>query len=90
MCFPLAFLAAPLAGNLLNNLFQQNHHGHCHNHGHHGHPGGAALDFALAQDDFRDARREFAQGDFAGGFQQMAEGYQHLNDAYSHGRGCWL
>jgi hypothetical protein len=73
--FPLAFLAAPLAGNLLNNLFQHHHHhhGHCHNHGN-----GQGINQRLAQEDFKDAGQKFSRGDFAGGMEEVSEGISRL------------
>jgi hypothetical protein len=72
MCFPLAFLAAPLAGNILNNLFQG---GHCHNHNH---GNGQGINERLAQEDFKDAAQKFAHHDYAGGMEEIGEGMSRL------------
>ena len=54
------FLAAPLIGGLISNLFNNNHHHHNHCGGGHG-GNSAATNFALAQEDFKDAAQDFAR-----------------------------
>jgi hypothetical protein len=89
----LPFLAAPLLGGLLNNIFNHNHnHGHHGHHGHHGDHGchnhnnrrEAAQDFRMAREDFRDAQQDFARGDIFGGLQELADARQHMEDGFSH------
>lgn len=38
----------------------------------------------MAREDFKDAAQDFARGDFIGGFEELAEGQQHMADGYSH------
>jgi hypothetical protein len=74
MCFPLAFLAAPLAGKVLDHLLHHNH-GHCHNHNH---GNGQGINQRLAQEDFKDAAEKFARHDYAGGMEEISEGMGRL------------
>jgi hypothetical protein len=78
------FLAAPLIGGFISNLFNNNNHHHNHCGGGHGGSNSAATNFALAREDFKDAAQDFARGDFRGGFEELAEAQQHLADANRH------
>jgi hypothetical protein len=81
------FLAAPLIGGLISNLFNNNNNHHQH-HCHGGHGGNsAATNFALAREDFKDAAQDFARGDFRGGMEELNEGLSRLGRG-GHGGGC--
>ena len=99
----LAGLALPLTGNLLGGLFggqgnqgSQGCHGHHHHHHHNqNNTREAAQDFRMAQQDYSDARQNFAQGNVFGGISELAEARQHMADGFSHlngrgGGGGWI
>ena len=96
--FGLAGLAAPLIGNMLGGLFggqgsqgSQGCNGHHHHHNQNN-TQGAARDFRMAQQDYRDAQQNFAQGNVRGGLSELSEARQHVADGLSHmtgGRG-WI
>ena len=38
----------------------------------------------MAQQDYRDAQRDFSQGDVFGGLRELSEARQHTADGFSH------